>query len=106
MKWWLTILGLALVAAPWVLGYSGDAGMILSLGAGVVIALNGFFESYKIAGVAGLLTAVAPLILRNNLGSTATWTLVLLGAATALLAGYQVLIVERRAADHSVRHHA
>jgi Na+/H+-translocating membrane pyrophosphatase len=81
-----------------VFGYSGNpAGLAMSLATGGVIALFGCYEQYKPVAVAGLLAAVSPLILSSRLVSAATWSLVLLGAATALLAGYQGFFAERRA---------
>jgi ABC-type glycerol-3-phosphate transport system permease component len=90
-KWGTVALGVALCLAPFVFGYSGElAGLAMSLATGGVIALFGGFEEYKTAAVAGLLAAVSPLLLGGRLVSgTATWSLVLLGAATAVLAGYQ-----------------
>ncbi len=93
MKWlsWVTVaLGVALCLAPYVLGYSSNtAGLAMSLATGGVIALNGLYQEYKVAAVAGLLAAMSPLVLGGRLVGSATWSLVLLGAAVAILAGYQ-----------------
>jgi hypothetical protein len=106
-KWGTVALGVALCLAPLVFGYSGNpAGLAMSLATGGMIALFGCYEQYKPVAVAGLLAAVSPLILGSRLMGAATWTLVLLGAATALLAGYQVFFAERLGEDLGAQDHA
>ncbi|MCL5951750.1 MAG: SPW repeat protein [Chloroflexi bacterium] len=99
--YWLTgILGLALILAPSILGYGANATAnwtSIILGAVVVVvsvvkALAkdvGKWE-YWVAGIAGVLTVIAPFVLGFSAHATALRTSIILGAVVAILAGYQV----------------
>ena len=100
--YWLTgILGLALVAAPYVLGYSANPTAVwtsLILGALVVIvsAYKAFAHDmanweYWAVGILGLVAVIAPFVLGFSAQASAT---LVLGALVAILAAYQVFFVK------------
>lgn len=101
MFWITGILGLALVAAPYVLGYSANPTALWTsviLGVAVVI-VSGYKAlthdvakwEYWAAGILGLAAVIAPFVL--GLGAQANAMLVL-GAIVVILAGYQVFFVK------------
>jgi len=107
MYWITGILGLALIVAPFVLGYSGDTTALWSsiiLGVIVVVAsgIQGLVHDvtkweYWVAGIAGLLAVVAPFVLHFNTLTTALWASVILGAVMAILSGYEVFATQSEA---------
>lgn len=100
MYWITGILGLALILAPFVLGYSNNptaqwTSIILGAVVAVVSLLEGWLKNvskweYWVAGLAGLLAVIAPFVLGFSALSAALWTCVILGALVAILAGYEV----------------
>lgn len=96
------VLGLALVAAPFILGYRTDTtAMWTSIVIGAVIILASYIKSraaddgtrweYWVAGLAGLLAVIAPFVLGFSAVTAALWASVLLGAVVAILSGAKVL---------------
>ena len=105
MNWVTTILGVALVLAPFVFGYSGTPWALwTSLILGVVVAVLGYMRSYKAAAIIGLVVFVAPWITGFSGVSGAAWCCWLLGGATALLAGYRGFISEEKTQAGGVHH--
>jgi hypothetical protein len=99
--YWLTgILGLLLILAPFVLGYTIDSVALWSnviLGAIVVAAsaIKGFFPDqthweYWVAGIMGILAIIAPFVLHFSTVATALWASIILGIIVAVLSGYEV----------------
>jgi hypothetical protein len=108
-----TILGLGLVAAPFVFGYTANpAALWTSIILGVaVVAVSGIkamlrdkgdWEYY--ANVAlGLAAIVSPFIFSFRSLTPAFWSELVLGAATVMLAGYKVFedSMEQRPGSHA-----
>lgn len=99
MYWITGILGLALIVAPFALGFSSNSIALWAsviLGAAVVL-VSGIKAvthdtarwEYWVAGILGLAAIVAPFVLRFSAQATAMWTNIVLGALVAVLAGYQ-----------------
>jgi len=117
MYWTIGILGLALIVAPFVLGYSGDTNALwTSIILGAVVALVAGYKALTkdvakwedwVAGIAGLLAVIAPFVLFSA-QTTAVWTSVILGLVVAILAGYQVFFVKPKPAPsemHEMHEH-
>ncbi|MBI4498070.1 MAG: SPW repeat protein [Chloroflexi bacterium] len=105
MYWVTGILGLALLVAPFVLGFSDHtAALWASLLLGGAITLVSVVKAlaqdamatweYWIAAIAGVVAVVAPFLLGFSDHAAALWTSLLLGTAVAALAGYQVFFAE------------
>lgn len=100
MYWITGILGLLLILAPLVLGYSDNGTALwtsIVLGAAVAVtsALEGLIHDvsnweYWVAGILGILTFIAPWVLGFSGNATALWASLVLGAAIAILAGIKV----------------
>lgn len=100
MYWITGILGLALILAPFVFGFSANASaMWSSVVLGAVITLASIVEGwtrdnrnweYWVVGLAGILAILAPFVLGFSSVSGALWTAIILGAVVALLAGTKV----------------
>lgn len=100
--WLISILGLALVVAPFVLGYTDEATPLwTSLILGAVVTLSAGYKAWVkdrarweewLAGLAGLLAVIAPFVLDFTDQDGALWANVILGAAVAILAGYIVFL--------------
>jgi hypothetical protein len=106
--YWLTgLLGLALVVAPFALGYSGDpTALWSSIILGTVVALVSAYLSvtrnvanwvHWVLGPAGLLAVIAPLVLGFSDQATVMWTSIVLGALVAIPAGYQCFFAQPKA---------
>lgn len=97
MYWITGILGLALIAAPYFLGYTGDTvaywtSMIIGVVVVGISAIEGFFKDrdlweYWVAGILGLGAIVAPFILGFGSNANAMWTIVITGILLAFFAG-------------------
>lgn len=100
MYWITGILGLALILAPFVFGFSANtSAMWSSVVLGAVITLASIVEGwthdnrnweYWVVGLAGILAILAPFVLGFSSVSGALWTAIILGAVVALLAGTKV----------------
>lgn len=99
--YWLTgILGLIMIVAPYVLGFSGDPGALwTNIILGVVVLLASAYKAiardvalweYWVAGIAGVLAVVAPFTFGFSAQAIALWTTLILGAVVAILAGIKV----------------
>lgn len=100
--YWLTgILGVAMMAAPYVLRYSTNTtalwtSVILGVGVVAVSLFEGAVRGkerweYWAAGAIGVLAIIAPFVLRFSTHATAMWTTVVAGVLIALAAGYKLL---------------
>ncbi len=104
--YWLTIVGLGLIAAPFVLGYRTDPAALWSdVLLGALIATVSSYKAaardrarweYWVVGVAGLLAVAAPFVLGFLVkgaavwAGVAMWTSVILGGVAATIAAYQL----------------
>lgn len=93
MNWLTAILGVVMVVAPFLLGYSGNpAALWTSLIMGALIATLGYSKHLKWAMLAGMITFFLPSVLGFGGVITALWTCLIVGSLVALLAGYQGLL--------------
>lgn len=112
MYWVIGILGLALIVAPYVLGYSGNTNALwTSIILGVVVALAAGYKALAkdvrrwedwVAGIAGLLAVIAPFVLGFSALTTAVWASVILGAVVAILVGYELFFVTPKPEAHEM----
>lgn len=106
MKWVTSILGVALILAPFVFGYSGTPWALwTSLILGVVVAVLGYKHSYKAAAIVGLVVFLAPWVLGFSGIPGAAWCCWLLGGAVALLAGYRGFVSKENVQAGSAQPH-
>jgi hypothetical protein len=101
MYWLISILGLALIVAPFVLGYSGETNpMWTSVILGAIVFLVSAYKALAqdkakweawMAVLAGVLAVIAPWALGFSAVNTAMWTSVILGVVVVILAGSQVV---------------
>lgn len=100
MFWITGILGLALVLAPFVLGYSDNSGALWSsIILGGVVLLVSLYEAlvkdksdweYWLAGLAGVLAILAPFVLNFSAVGTAMWVSIILGLLIVIFSGIEV----------------
>jgi hypothetical protein len=107
MYWLEAVLGLALVAAPFALGYRDNPAALwgsIVIGA-VVVAVSGY-RAYRntaerwegwVDVVAGAAAILVPFIFGFSAVATALWAFVVIGLLIVLLSGYE-LYVTRAAA--------
>ena len=104
--YWLTgFLGIAMAISPFVLSYRDSTmAMWTSVVLGIVVTAASILEGmdmeqskweWWVAGLAGVLAAIAPFVLGFTTLTTALWTLVILGVVVLILAGYEVFFVEQ-----------
>jgi len=102
MYWYTGILGLLMVAAPWVLGFSSDtSAMWTSVALGAILFVLAAVEAYQkdkvmweywTAGLVGILAIAAPFVLGFSALTAALWSLIILGGLAILVSGYKVLM--------------
>ncbi len=109
--YWLTgFLGILLILAPFVLGYSSDSVALWSniiLGAIVLVVsvIEGLTPNetrweYWVAGIMGILAILAPFVLQFSAVATALWASVILGVIVAVLSGYELITLNRSPKAH------
>ncbi len=106
MYWITGILGILLIIAPFVLGYSADmpalwSDVVLGLAVLIVSAIKGLIPDttrweYVIAGLGGLLAILAPFVLHFSVLATALWASIILGVVVLVLAIYEVYALSAR----------
>ncbi len=116
MYWFMSVLGLALAMAPFVLGYGASTAAVwTSIILGLAIALSAGYKAVaKDAGkwenwvvvIAGVLTAVAPFVLGFSGISSALWSCIFLGGLAAILAIYQSFFSEKAKPGGAQHSHA
>jgi len=109
--WATGIVGVLLVIAPWVLGYSTDMVAFWSsliLGALIVIlsVIKGLVHDrsgweYWVIGILGILSAIAPFVLAYAQARRAELSDVVLGIVALLLAAIAVLSRQQMATSQS-----
>lgn len=105
--WVNAVLGLALIVAPYGLGYSDNVPALWSsIILGVIVLLAAGYRAITkdtarweewVAGIAGLLAVIAPFVLGFSALATAVWASVILGALIAILAGYKLFFLQPEA---------
>ncbi len=95
MYWATGILGILLIIAPFVLGYSGNSGALWTgviLGAiTLIVSLIKAFAhdvsqwEYWVTGLMGILAIIAPFVLGFTAVSVAMWASIILGVITLIL---------------------
>ncbi len=101
MYWMITVLGILLFSAPFVLGFATNpAALWTCFSLGLVVALSASTKAVTedegkwegvVSGTAGVLTVIAPFVLGFSGNAAALWTCVILGFGVALAAGYKAL---------------
>lgn len=102
MYWFTGLLGVLMVIAPWVLGYSDNTSALwTSIALGAVLFVLSAVEAYQqgkvmweywVAGLAGLLAIIAPFVLGFSTLTAALWTLIVLGGLALIVSGYEVFV--------------
>lgn len=96
----ILILAILLIAAPWLLGYSGDHGATatslvagLAICACVISTLSAYRHAFREIDLAlGLLTAAAPIFLHFGSDRRAVIVHLVVGGAVALISASELLI--------------
>jgi hypothetical protein len=99
MYWVTGILGLALMVAPFLLGYTSNVTAFwTSLVAGLIVLAVSLYKAithdqarweYMVATVVGLLAVFAPFVMGFGALTMAVWTMIILGGLVAIFAGYE-----------------
>lgn len=100
--YWLTgIVGLFMIVAPYIFGYTQNTTALwTSVIAGLIVAGASVWEAlarrkenweYWVAAIVGILAIISPFVLGFVHITAATWTTVIAGAVVAILAGSQVV---------------
>ena len=109
MSWTNGILGLLLLIAPFIFGYSGlRAAFWDSMVFGILIAAFSFWKAFnvEISGVSSIVSVLriwmifAPYLLGYAVIRSAFWMNLILGLAVAVPAGYQAMQISRRLVPH------
>lgn len=99
MKWYISILAVLLILAPFVFGYGNQpAAVWVSIILGAVALITGFMEKYRWAAIAGVLAFISPWILGFSSTPAGLWTSLVLGALIAIPAGVKGFRSEPQAA--------
>ncbi len=99
MIWFTAFLGLLLVLAPFVMGYTNNAlALWTSIIMGLIVLGVSIYKAvkhdmaqweYMVIAIVGLLAVFAPFILGFSAINVAVWTLVILGGLLAIFAGFE-----------------
>ena len=110
VDWINLILGVALIASPWVLGFT--AGPVMwnaviggaAIGVIAIVALAAFAQWEEWVNLAlGIWILISPFVLGFSAEVVAMWTFVLVGLAVALLAAAELWVVTRQPPRAAVR---
>ena len=103
VDWINLILGLALIASPWVLGFTAGTVTLnaviggFAIGVVAVAALAAFAQWEELVNLAlGVWVLVSPFVLGFSTETIATWTHVAVGLAVAVLAAAELWLVTRQ----------
>ncbi len=109
MYWATGVLGILLIIAPFVLGYSSNTsamwtGVILGAITLIVSLIKAFTHDvskweYWVTGVMGILAIIAPFVLGFTALTTAMWASIILGVVTLVLSAIELF---RRPAERPV----
>ncbi|MFO7170430.1 MAG: SPW repeat protein [Chloroflexota bacterium] len=108
MYWLEAVLGLALIAAPFALGYRDNpAALWGSIVIGLIVVLISGYRAYKheterwegwVGVVAGVAAILVPFIFGFSAVATALWSFVVIGLLIAILSGYDLYTTREAAA--------
>ena len=110
LSWWVVVLGVWEVLAPFILGYSATSAALWdAIIIGVVLVCLGAWAALSnadatiktldwINAIAGLWLILAPFALSYSGVVAAMWNDIIVGIAVAVLAGWAALVVGRSAA--------
>jgi|GEM_PF-1083184 len=111
--WATGVVGVLLVIAPWVLGYSTDmvafwSSLILGVLIVILSAIKGLAHDksgweYWVIGILGILSVVAPFILAYAQARRAELSDIILGIVALLLSAAAVLARQQMASSQSQR---
>lgn len=97
MYWITGLIGLFLILAPFLFGYTVNMGALwTSIIAGGIIAVTSYIEAvqhdranweYWVAGIVGILVIAAPFVFDFTAHALATWTTIIAGVVVAFMAG-------------------
>lgn len=100
MYWLTAVLGIAMLIAPFVVGYvENTVATLVSLAVGAVVLVMSGLEAvnhererweYGVALMLGLVTVIAPFIFGFSNHAGALWTSVFLGVLIAITAGSKI----------------
>jgi hypothetical protein len=100
MYWLMSILGLVLFIAPFVFGFSANtAAMWACIILGLVVALSAGYKAIAqdkatwevvLVLIAGVLALINPFVLDLSSNAGGMWTIIILGAGMAILAGKDI----------------
>jgi hypothetical protein len=100
MTWFTAVLGLALIVAPFIFGYSTNPNALWSsiiLGAVItaVSAYKAFVHDraeweYWVAGIVGVVVMVVPFVFGFSTFAVAMWVSIIIGALVAMVEGFQL----------------
>lgn len=109
ISWIIGILGLLLLIAPLIFGYTGlQAAFWNSLIVGILIAVAAFWEALNVersdvnlfVSILGIWMIFSPYLLRYSTIRVALWSNLIIGLVVAALAGYQAAQTSRRLVSH------
>ena len=99
MVWFTGIMGVALIVAPFLMGYTDNVlALWTSIITGLIVLAVAVFKGikhdearweYMVAAVVGLLAVFAPFALGFSGVTMAVWSLVILGGILAFFDGFQ-----------------
>ena len=99
MIWFTAFLGLMLVLAPFIMGYTNNTiALWTSIVMGLIVLAVSLYKGikhdkaqweYMVIAIVGLLAVFAPFILGFSAINVAVWTLIILGGILAILAGFE-----------------
>ncbi len=103
MYWATGILGILMIIAPFVLGFSGNpsalwSGIILGAITLIVSLIKAFSHNastweYWLTGLMGILAIIAPFVLAFTVLPAAEWSLIVLGVITLILSVVQLYMM-------------
>ena len=106
MYWITGLLGILLIIAPFVLGFSADTmalwscvvlgaiALIVSIIKAAVHSLSNW--EYWVTGIMGVLAIIAPFVLAFSTVSAALWSSVILGILLLVLSAYELFAAAPR----------
>jgi bacteriorhodopsin len=110
MYWVTGIIGVLLVIAPFVLGFTANPAALWTsviLGAAVVIVslIKGLVNDtaqweYWLVGLFGLAAIVAPFVLGFSNNTRSEWTSIILGALAIIFSAYQIFYAKPGTPQH------
>lgn len=105
LKWVNVTIGILLILAPFVFGYSQTpAALWSSLGMGAMISVLGYLDLPRWLAVAGGVTFMAPFIFHFSAIEPAMWVCITIGAVIAVINVYEAYLVDEAKATKKQQH--